>query len=39
LTRYRQTLNGDGRFVGPATSLGFTREAIMGYRSALAWLQ
>jgi hypothetical protein len=38
LVRYRQAINGDGRFVGPATSLGFTREAIVAYRSAVAWL-
>ena len=31
-------VNGDGRFVGPATSLGFIRETIMAYRSSMAWL-
>ncbi len=39
LMRYRQRLNGNGQFVGPASSLGFVREAIMAYRTALAWLQ
>lgn len=38
LVRYRQQVNGDGRYVGPSTEFGFTREAIMAYRSALAWL-
>jgi hypothetical protein len=38
LTRYRQSLNGDGRFVGAATKIGFTREAICAYRTAMAWL-
>ena len=38
LVRYRQALSGDGRFVGDATALGFTREAVQAYRSALAWL-
>lgn len=39
LMRYRQRLNGNGQFVGPASSLGFVREAVMAYRTALAWLQ
>lgn len=38
MQRYRQLINGNGQFVGPATSLGFTREAIQAYRSAIAWL-
>ena len=38
LVRYRQALSGDGRFVGEATALGFTREAVQAYRTAMAWL-
>jgi hypothetical protein len=38
LERYRQKVNGDGRFVGPSTSYGFGRESVQAYRTALAWL-
>jgi hypothetical protein len=38
LQRYRQLVNGDGEFVG-SSGLGFAREAVMAYRTALAWLQ
>ena len=39
LQRYRQLINGDGRFVGSSSQLGFAREAVSAYRTALAWLQ
>jgi hypothetical protein len=38
LERYRQTINGNGRFVGPSTQVGFGRESCQAYRTALAWL-
>lgn len=38
LERYRQSISGDGRFVGPGTRYGFGREAVQAYRSSLAWL-
>jgi len=38
LERYRQTINGDGRFVGPSTAVGFGRESCQAYRTSLAWL-
>ncbi len=37
LTRYRQQVNGDGRFVGPSGG-GFYREAVEARRTAIAWL-
>src|SRR6185436_671616 len=36
--RYRQIINGDGRFVGPSGG-GFYREAVEARRTAIAWLQ
>ncbi len=38
LVRYRQQVNGDGRFVGPALPDGFYREAVEARRTAIAWL-
>ena len=38
LERYRQTINGNGRFVGPSTAVGLGRESCQAYRTALAWL-
>jgi hypothetical protein len=38
LERYRQQVNGDGRFVGPSTAIGFPRESCVAYRTALSWL-
>jgi hypothetical protein len=38
LERYRQKINGDGRYVGPSSTVGFGRESVQAYRSALAWL-
>ena len=35
--RYRQIVNGDGRFVGPSGG-GFYREAVQARRTAIAWL-
>jgi hypothetical protein len=35
--RYRQLVNGDGRFVGPSGG-GFYREAVEARRTAIAWL-
>lgn len=35
--RYRQFVNGDGRFVGPSGG-GFYREAVEARRTAIAWL-
>jgi hypothetical protein len=35
--RYRQLVNGDGRFVGPSAG-GFFREAVEARRTAIAWL-
>ena len=37
LTRYRQSVNGDGEFVGPSGG-GFYREAVEARRVAIAWL-
>jgi hypothetical protein len=37
LTRYRQQINGDGRFVGSSGG-GFYREAVEARRVAIAWL-
>lgn len=37
LVRYRQIVNGDGRFVGPSGG-GFYREAVEARRTAIAWL-
>ncbi len=37
LVRYRQAVNGDGRFVGPSGG-GFYREAVEARRTAIAWL-
>jgi len=37
LVRYRQIVNGDGRFVGPSGG-GFFREAVEARRTAIAWL-
>ena len=37
LVRYRQVVNGDGRFVGPSGG-GFYREAVEARRTAIAWL-
>ncbi|MDB6021073.1 MAG: Coagulation factor 5/8 type domain protein, partial [Pedosphaera sp.] len=38
--RYRQQLNGDGRFIGPSeTDVYFYREAVEAYRTAVAYLQ
>ena len=37
LVRYRQMVNGDGRFVG-ASGGGFYREAVEARRTAIAWL-
>lgn len=39
LVRYRQIVNGDGRFVGESMSNGFFREAVEARRTAIAWLQ
>lgn len=40
LVRYRQQLNGDGRFIGPSeTDSPFYREAVEAYRTAVAYLQ
>ncbi len=36
--RKRQILNGDGRFVGPSSSLGFAREAVQAERVAFSLL-
>ncbi len=36
--RQRQILNGDGRFVGPSSSLGFAREAVQAERVAFSLL-
>lgn len=36
--RRRQQINGDGRFVGPSSSLGFAREAVQAERVAFALL-
>ncbi len=38
LERYRQSVNGNGQFVGPSGG-GFYREAVQAYRSGMAWLQ
>ncbi len=38
LVRYRQTVNGNGEFVGPSGG-GFYREAVEARRTAIAWLQ
>ena len=38
LLRYRQSLNGNGQFVGPSGG-GFYREAVQAYRTGMAWLQ
>jgi hypothetical protein len=38
LERYRQKVNGDGRFVGPSSAVGFGRESCQAYRTALSWL-
>jgi hypothetical protein len=38
LERYRQSINGNGQFVGPSGG-GFYREAVQAYRSGMAWLQ
>ena len=38
LVRYRQLVNGDGRFVGPSEPNGFYREAVEARRTAIAWL-
>jgi hypothetical protein len=38
LERHRQKVNGDGRFVGPSSAVGFGRESCQAYRTALAWL-
>ena len=39
LERYRQIVNGDGRFVGESeTDVGFYREAVEAKRTAIAWL-
>jgi autotransporter-associated beta strand protein len=38
LVRYRQQVNGDGEFVGPALPNGFYREAVEARRTAIAWL-
>ena len=37
LTRYRQSVNGDGEFVGPSGG-GFYREAVEARRVAICWL-
>ena len=37
LVRYRQSVNGDGTFVGPSGG-GFYREAVEARRTAIAWL-
>jgi hypothetical protein len=37
LARYRQSVNGDGTFVGPSGG-GFYREAVEARRTAIAWL-
>jgi hypothetical protein len=38
LLRFRQKVNGDGRYVGPSTQIGFGRESCVAYRTALSWL-
>jgi len=38
LERYRQSVNGNGQFVGPSGG-GFYREAVQAYRTGMAWLQ
>ncbi|HEX4123027.1 MAG TPA: discoidin domain-containing protein [Verrucomicrobiae bacterium] len=38
LERYRQSINGNGQFVGPSAG-GFYREAVQAYRTGMAWLQ
>lgn len=38
LVRYRQIVNGDGRFVGESEANGFYREAVEARRTAIAWL-
>jgi hypothetical protein len=38
LVRYRQLVNGDGRFVGESEANGFYREAVEARRTAIAWL-
>jgi hypothetical protein len=38
LVRYRQIVNGDGRFVGESESNAFYREAVEARRTAIAWL-
>jgi hypothetical protein len=39
LVRYRQRVNGDGRFVGESVNRGFFREAVEARRTAIAWLR
>ncbi len=36
--RRRQIVNGDGRFVGPSSNLGFAREAVQAERVAFSFL-
>jgi hypothetical protein len=38
LVRYRQEVNGDGRFVGESEPNGFYREAVEAKRTAIAYL-
>jgi hypothetical protein len=38
LVRYRQIVNGDGRFVGESEANAFYREAVEARRTAFAWL-
>jgi F5/8 type C domain len=38
LVRYRQQVNGDGRFVGESEPNGFYREAVEAKRTAIAYL-
>jgi hypothetical protein len=38
LARYRQRINGDGRFVGESEANGFYREGVEALCNAVAWL-